>query len=163
MRGEADAGAIARMTPRVAAYTGLNPDAVKKLGARIDIQTFQRELQRSRGMVASIYDPTVTAFDPTPHAAQSRFSDPVLYAIGPPRTGAMTSLYQGLLKWRVDQPYRLLNEEVNSQWNWGRGRAGPEVVDDLRDTVAADRHLYALVAHGASDLVTPYFGTQLIL
>src|SRR5262245_66312488 len=111
MRGEADAAAIARMTPRVAAYTGLSPDAVKKLGARIDIQTFQRELVRSRGMVASIYDPTVTAFDPTPHAAQSRFSDPVLDAIGPPLTGAMTSLYQGPLKWRVDQPYRLLNEE----------------------------------------------------
>ncbi len=163
MRGEADAAAIARMTPRIAAYTGIDPGEVKKLGARIDIQTFRRELKRSRGMVASIYDPTVTAFDPTPHAAESRFSDPVLDAIGPPLTGAMTALYQGLLKWRVDQPYRLLNEEVNSQWNWGRGHTGPEVVDDLRDAVAADRNLYALVAHGASDLVTPYFGTQLIL
>jgi carboxypeptidase C (cathepsin A) len=163
MRGERDGEAIARMTPRVAAYTGLDPEQVRKLGARIDTVTFQRELKRARGLVASAYDPTVTAFDPTPHAAQSRFSDPMLDAIGPPVTGAMTALYQGPLKWRVEEPYRLLNEEVNTQWNWGRGRSGPEVVDDLRAALAGDRDLYALVAHGASDLVTPYFGTKLIL
>jgi carboxypeptidase C (cathepsin A) len=163
MRGERDGDAIARMTPRVASYTGLDAALVKKLGARIDNGTFQRELQRARGIVASAYDPTITAFDPAPQAAQSRFSDPVLDAIGPPLTSAMTALYQGPLKWRVDQPYRLLNGEVNGQWNWGRGRSGPEVVDDLRDALAADRDLQALVAHGASDLVTPYFGSQLIL
>src|SRR5262245_52005786 len=163
MRGERDPEAIERMTPRVAALTGLDPALVKKLGARVDNSTFQRERNRARGTVASAYDPTITAFDPSPNSAQSRFSDPVLDAIGPPLTGAMTALYQGPLKWRVDQPYRLLNGEVNSQWNWGRGRAGPEVVDDLRNALASDRDLQTLVAHGASDLVTPYFGTQLIL
>jgi carboxypeptidase C (cathepsin A) len=163
MRGERDAEAIERMTPRVAAFTGLDPAQVRKLGARVDNGTFQRDLNRVRGKVASAYDPTITAFDPSPNSAQSRFSDPVLDAIGPPLTGAMTALYQGPLKWRVEQPYRLLNGEVNGQWNWGRGRVGPEVVDDLRNALASDRDLYALVAHGASDLVTPYFGTQLIL
>jgi carboxypeptidase C (cathepsin A) len=163
MRGERDTDAIDRMTPRVAAYTGLDPAEVKRLGARIDTSTFQRELNRQRGMVASAYDPTITSFDPTPTAPTSRFSDPVLDAIGPPITSAMTALYQGPLKWRVELPYRLLNGEINGQWNWGRGRSGPEVVDDLRNALAADRDLQALVAHGASDLVTPYFGSQLIL
>jgi len=163
MRGERDAAAIERMTPRVAAYTGLDVAEVRKLGARIDTNTFQRELNRSRGMVASAYDPTITAYDPSPNSASGRFSDPVLDAIGPPLTGAMTALYQGPLKWRVDQPYRLLNHEINGQWSWGRGRAGPEVVDDLRNALAGDRDLQALVAHGASDLVTPYFGSQIVL
>jgi carboxypeptidase C (cathepsin A) len=163
MRGERDAAAIERMTPRVAALTGLDAAQVKQLGARVDTSTFQRELNRSRGTVASAYDPTITGFDPSPTSAQVRFSDPVLDAIGPPLTGAMTALYQGPLKWRVELPYRLLNGEVNGQWNWGRGRAGPEVVDDLRNALAADRDLQAMVAHGASDLVTPYFGSQLIL
>jgi carboxypeptidase C (cathepsin A) len=136
---------------------------VKRLGARVDTQTFQRELNRQRGMVASAYDPTITAFDPAPTAASGRFSDPVLDAIGPPITSAMTSLYQGPLKWQVEQPYRLLNGEINGQWNWGRGRVGPEVVEDLRNALASDRELQALVAHGASDLVTPYFGSELII
>jgi carboxypeptidase C (cathepsin A) len=163
MLGERDQEAVARITPRVAAYTGLDPAEVKALGGRIDTGTFQRELKRARGLVASAYDPTVTAFDPTPHAAHSYFSDPMLDAIGPPVTGAMTALYQGPLKWRVDQPYKLLNEEVNGQWNWGRGRSGPEVVHDLRNALAGDADLHVLVAHGASDLVTPYFGSKLIL
>jgi carboxypeptidase C (cathepsin A) len=163
MHGERDTAAIDRMVPHVAAYTGLDAAAVKKLGARIDTNTFQRELNRSRGMVASAYDPTITAYDPSPNSASGRFSDPVLDAIGPPLTSAMTALYQGPLKWRVEQPYRLLNGEINGQWNWGRGRTGPEVVDDLRDALAGDRDLQALVAHGASDLVTPYFGSQLVL
>ena len=163
MRGERDAEAIERMTPRVAAYTGIDPTQVKRLAARVDTQTFQRELNRQRGMVASAYDPTITAFDPSPNSASGRFSDPVLDAIGPPITSAMTALYQGPLKWRVEQPYRLLNGEINGQWNWGRGRTGPEVVEDLRNALAGDRELHALVAHGASDLVTPYFGSQLII
>jgi carboxypeptidase C (cathepsin A) len=37
------------------------------------------------------------------------------------------------------------------------------VVEDLRNALAGDRELHALVAHGASDLVTPYFGSQLII
>jgi carboxypeptidase C (cathepsin A) len=93
----------------------------------------------------------------------SHYSDPVLDAVGPPLSSAMTALYQGPLKWRVEMPYRLLNGEVNSQWNWGRGRGGPQVVDDLRDALAGDADLQVLVAHGASDLVTPYFASQLIL
>jgi carboxypeptidase C (cathepsin A) len=163
MKGEKDNAAIERMTPRISAYTGLGAAEVRRLAARIDNTTFQRELNRQRGRVASAYDPTVTALDPTPSAATTRYSDPVLDAMGPPLTGAMTSLYQGPLKWRVDQPYHLLSHEVNGQWNWGGGRVGPEVVDDLRNDLAADRDLYVLVAHGANDLVTPYFATQMTL
>jgi carboxypeptidase C (cathepsin A) len=163
MKGEKDNVAVEQMTPRIAAYTGLDAAEVRRLAARIDNATFQRELNRQRGRVASAYDPTVTALDPTPSAATTRYSDPVLDAMGPPLTGAMTALYQGPLKWRVDQPYHLLSHEVNGQWNWGGGRVGPEVVDDLRNALAADRDLYVLVAHGANDLVTPYFATQMTL
>ena len=94
LRGERDTEAIDRMTPQVAAYTGLDIAQVKRLGARIDTTTFQRELNRQRGMVASAYDPTITALDPSPYSANARFSDPVLDAIGPPITSAMTALYQ---------------------------------------------------------------------
>jgi carboxypeptidase C (cathepsin A) len=163
LKGEKDAAAVERMTPRIAAYTGLDPAEVGRLAARVDTATFQRELNRKRGRVASAYDPTVTAFDPTPSATTSRYSDPVLDAMGPPLTSAMTALYQGPLHWRVEQPYHLLNNEVNQQWTWGRGRVGPEVVDDLRNALAGDRDLYALVVHGANDLVTPYYATQLLL
>jgi carboxypeptidase C (cathepsin A) len=37
------------------------------------------------------------------------------------------------------------------------------VVDELRTVLASDRHTQVLIAHGASDLVTPYFANKLIL
>jgi carboxypeptidase C (cathepsin A) len=63
----------------------------------------------------------------------------------------------------VERPYELLNREVSSHWGWGRGRQTPEVVDDLRNDLSGDPLVRVLVAHGANDLVTPYFASQLLL
>lgn len=163
MRGERDAAAVARVSRRVAALTDLDPELVQRLAGRVDTQTFQRELYRKRGLVGSAYDPTVTAFNPAPRAANPRFSDPMLDGIGPPLASAMTDLYQRVLQWKIDRPFHLLDRDVSSRWNWGRGRSAPEVVDELRNALAGDRNLRMLVVHGASDLVTPYFANQLIL
>jgi len=163
IKGERDPAAVERMSARVAALTGLDPALVRRLGGRVDTATFQRELYRDRGLVGSAYDPTVTAFDPNPRAATSRFSDPMLDGLTAPLTSAMTDFYQRVLKWRVDKPYRLLEHEVSSHWRWGSGRAPPEAFDDLRNVLAADPAMRVLVAHGASDLVTPYFGNQLLI
>ncbi|MFL9827977.1 S10 family peptidase [Rhodoplanes sp. SY1] len=163
VKGERDREAVERLSARVAALTGLDPALVRRLAGRIDTRTFQRELFRDRGLVGSAYDATVTAYDPTPSAARSQFPDPVLDSTKAPLTAAMTELYRGPLKWSHDQPYRLLNGEVNGQWNWGRGRAPPEVVDEVRTILSADRAARILVVHGASDLVTPYFATKQIL
>jgi carboxypeptidase C (cathepsin A) len=163
MRGERDTAAVDRMTGRVAALTGLDPVLVKRLAGRLDTATFQRELWRSRGLVGSAYDATVTAFDPDPSAARTRFPDPVLDSTKAPIVAAMSELYRGRLRWSHDQLYRLLNDEVSGQWNWGRGRSAPQVVDEVRTILSSDRDARILVAHGASDLVTPYFANKLIL
>ncbi|WP_296526445.1 peptidase S10 [Rhodoplanes sp.] len=163
MRGERDTAAVDRMTARVAALTGLDPALVKRLAGRVDTATFQRELWRSRGLVGSAYDATVTAFDPEPSAARTHFPDPVLDSTKAPIVAAMSELYRGRLRWSHDQLYRLLNDEVSGQWGWGRGRSAPQVVDEVRTVLASDRDARILVAHGASDLVTPYFANKLIL
>jgi carboxypeptidase C (cathepsin A) len=163
MRGERDTAAVDRMTARVAALTGLDPALVRRLAGRVDTSTFQRELWRSRGLVGSAYDATVTAFDPDPSAARSHFPDPVLDSTKAPIVAAMSELYRGRLRWSHDQLYRLLNDEVSGQWNWGRGRSAPQVVDEVRTILASDRDARILVVHGASDLVTPYFANKLIL
>jgi carboxypeptidase C (cathepsin A) len=163
LKGERDAAAVARVSARVAALTGLDPALVTRLAGRIDNGTFQRELHRGEGRIGSAYDPNVTAFDPYPTSPTSRFSDPVLDDTRAPITTAMTDLYQHVLNWRVDRPYQLLNGEVSSHWSWGRGRAAPEVVDDLRNELANDAQVRVLIAHGANDLVTPYFASQLLI
>ncbi|MFD2181159.1 S10 family peptidase [Rhodoplanes azumiensis] len=163
LKGERDGEAVERLSARVAALTGLDPALVRRLAGRIDTRTFQRELFRHQGLVGSAYDATVTAFDPSPSAARTQFPDPVLDSTKAPLTAAITALYRGPLKWSHDQPYQLLSGEVNGQWNWGRGRAPPDVVDEVRTILSADRAARILVVHGASDLVTPYFATKQIL
>lgn len=163
LKGERDMAAVARMSTRVADFTGLDPALVKRLGGRVDTATFRRELHRAQGMVGSAYDPNITAYDPNPTAAESHYSDPVLDDTRAPITTAMTELYQHVLNWRVDRPYELLNKQVSQRWEWGHGRMAPEVFDDLREGLAGDPLLRVLVAHGANDLVTPYFADQLLL
>jgi len=163
MKGERDAAAVARISARVAAFTGLDPALVQKLAGRIDTATFQRELHRAQGLIGSAYDPNVTAYDPNPTSPTSHYSDPVLGGTRAPMTTAMTDLYEHVLNWRVDRPYELLNEDVGSHWNWGNRQARPQVVDDLRSDLAEDAQVRVLVVHGANDLVAPYFADQLLL
>jgi carboxypeptidase C (cathepsin A) len=163
LRGERDAAAVDRITARVAPLTGLDPALVHRLAGRVDTRTFVRERKRDRGLVASMYDATIAATDPEPASSQSHYDDPGLSTLRAPLSSAMTSLYARTLNWHVEEPYQLLNGRVNSRWDWGSGRSAHEIVSDIRSLLAADPKLRVLITHGASDLVTPYFETQLIL
>src|SRR4051812_9995202 len=162
-RGERDTAAVERISARVAQLTGLDPALVRRLAGRVDTRTFLRERNRDRGLIGSMYDATVTGIDPDPASATSRADDPVLDGIRAPLSSAMTDLYARTLKWRVEEPYQLLNSRVNSRWDWGGARATHDIVDDLRGVLAHDPRLRVLIAHGASDLVTPYFENQMIV
>jgi carboxypeptidase C (cathepsin A) len=151
------------MSARVAELTGLDPQLVRQRNGRIGTRTFVRERYRSAGRVASPYDATVTTADPDPSAEASHYADPVLQGLAPPLTSAMLDLYANRLGWRPEGQYRLSNQEAYEQWNWGRGINAPESVSSLGTALALDSRLHVLVAQGLTDLVTPYFGTQILL
>ncbi|MGY2048997.1 S10 family peptidase [Methylobacterium sp. JK268] len=164
LRGPRDGAARERLTERVAALTGLDAALVRRQGGRISASSYQRESGRAEGRVASAYDTGITGWDPEPDAAYAGFEDPVLTAIQAPLASAAVDLTARTLNWRVTNlRYELLNGSVNRQWNWGSGRQPPEVVSDLRQALALDGSLRVLVAHGYTDLVTPYFASKLIL
>jgi carboxypeptidase C (cathepsin A) len=162
-RGERDIVAVERISARVAQLTGLDSALVRRLAGRVDTRTFIREFQRERGLIASMYDATVTGIDPEPTSASSRPDDPMLGVIRAPLSSAMTDLYSRVLHWRVEEPYQLLNNRVSSRWDWGGGRNSHEIISELRTVLSADPRLRVLVTHGATDLVTPYFENQFIL
>jgi carboxypeptidase C (cathepsin A) len=78
-------------------------------------------------------------------------------------TSAMLTLYNGRLNWKVDAHYRTSNYEANRQWRWGTSTTPPQSVTALRAVLALDRSVTALVVHGYTDLVTPYFASTLLL
>jgi carboxypeptidase C (cathepsin A) len=168
MRGHSDAAAADQVAQKMAALTGLDPKLVKQLGARIDLRTYSRELHRDEGMVVSLYDGTVKGFDAMPQSAEPEFEDPILQGTTAPVTSAIVDYIQGPLGYHIDQPYRLLNYEVNAKWDWnivphGAELIVPSAVDDLAKALALDPKLEIIIAHGVTDTVTPYFASKYII
>lgn len=163
LKGPRDAEATQRIVDRVTALTGLDRMLVERLGGKLDTGTFLREIGRDRQMVGSPYDGTVAALDPDPQAARTQAPDAVLEALTAPLTGAVLRLYADELKWRPEGRYFLLNEDVSRRWNFGQGRGDRESMRELRTALALDPHLHVIVAHGMTDLVTPYFESKLLL
>jgi carboxypeptidase C (cathepsin A) len=67
------------------------------------------------------------------------------------------------LNYKAEGRYNLLNGSVNGAWRWGGGRNGPENLDELRQALSLDGRMRVLVTHGFTDLVTPYYASQLLL
>jgi carboxypeptidase C (cathepsin A) len=163
-RGERDAEAIARRSARVAEFTGLDPALVRRHHGVLSDEVFLHELDRARGRVGSFYDATITIADPFPLDAQADYPDPVLEALKAPVSSAMVEIYETRLNWRPDTDYRLGNADANHQWDWGRGMwNSPQSMSALVTALALDSRVSALIVHGLFDLITPYFGTQLLL
>ena len=80
-----------------------------------------------------------------------------------PLTSAMLGFYRDTLGWLPERPYMLLNRQVSRAWDWGGDWDQPEAVGALRRVLALDPAFRLLVAHGYTDLVTPYFASALIL
>src|SRR5829696_1798106 len=161
-RGLQDKAAVERVVGKVQTLTGLDADVVRRQAGRLDTGTVQRELARSRGRVVSAYDAGVSGYDPDPTAFRSDYEDPGLTAMTAPLTSAIVTHLWQTLNWKVpDQRYNLLNGAVNGNWRWGRGRGQAESVSALRQALALDGNLQALVVHGFTDLVTPYFASEL--
>jgi carboxypeptidase C (cathepsin A) len=164
LKGPSDTAAVARLADRVGALAGLDPAFVRRQAGRLSSNGVQREIGRDTGRVASAYDTGVTGWDPDPAALSSGFEDPLLTAIQAPLTSAMIALYTERLNWKVaDLRYELLNNAVNRGWTWGSGRMAPEALGALRGVLALDGNLRVLVAHGFTDLVTPYFASKLLI
>lgn len=161
-RGEADADADARMSERVAALTGLDPALVRRRDGRVDVHTFLRERGRATGTMGSPYDGLISALDPFPASSGAHGEDPVLDALRGPVGSAAMALYGERLHWRGQGTYRLLDETVARDWDYGDDR-DPQSTGALRRDLALDPALRVVVAHGLYDLVTPYFASELLL
>jgi carboxypeptidase C (cathepsin A) len=163
-RGESDGDAIARRSSRVAEFTNLDLEVVKRHHGLIDNDVYLREVGRAEGRVGSEYDATITGAAPFPLATSDTYADPILDALEAPVSSAMVTIYETRLNWRPDTIYQLWNQSANRGWEWGRGYGNhPQSLGALREALALDPHLSVLIVHGLFDLVTPYFATQLLL
>jgi carboxypeptidase C (cathepsin A) len=145
---------------RVAQFTGL-PVATVSRERGFVTDAFIKSLRA--GKIVSRYDATFAVDDPFPEQRSSRSPDPVLDGVARAYGGAMASYARNELGFKTEMTYALLANDVTSHWDWQGGRAQAGVDSDLRVLLSFSPSFRLLIAHGYSDLVTPYAMTRYVL
>jgi carboxypeptidase C (cathepsin A) len=143
--------------------TGLPRELVARHAGRVPMDVFVDEFRRADKRVVSIYDALVTGLDPSPYGQGPGAQDQMRLGLHAPIIQAMVGLYRDRLDWfPKDGRYFFQNEQAGRQWDWG-DRSRQESVRDFTSVMALDPDMRTLIAHGLTDLVTPYFETQMVL
>ena len=162
----ADAKDLDAVYAQVAKYTGLSDKLVAENGGRIPLHVFVKELRRTDKLLLSSYDGSTVGPDPYPDSSKTE-GDPVFDRLRTILGNSMADYLSNVLGVRTELPYRLANTEAPRQWNWWSGLYGqggyPSSGDQLREALAANPSLKVVIAHGMTDLVTPYFASKYVL
>jgi carboxypeptidase C (cathepsin A) len=165
LAGPAPQGETARaFYARVAKFTGLPEDVVAKSRGFIR-DTYVKKLREAERKIVSAYDATFAVDDPYPDRETPHGPDPVLDGVTRAYSGAFASYAREELGFKTEMTYVLLASDIAGRWDWqeGSGRAPPSVSDDLRWLLALNPSFRVLVAHGYTDMVTPYAVSRYVL
>jgi carboxypeptidase C (cathepsin A) len=137
--------------------TGLDRTIVARHHGRVSASLFIREYLRESGRALSRYDATVSV--PLPEPTDHPRFDPVLDGAVSVLAPATAGYISGELGFKTGLEYRLLNREVSGHWDFGvkpnqQGYAGS--LDSLEQARVRNPSLKIFIAHGYTDLVTPY-------
>lgn len=149
----------------LAEYLGLPAETIKRWRARVPLDAYIKEIRRRDGKLASRYDGSIAGPDPYPSAATPQSGDPVLEGLTAPLTTAFIAYARDELGFKTERRYALLNGEISGRWDWGRrgrGRAAG-TSDALSKALSLDSRLKVVVAHGMTDLVTPYLASRYVI
>jgi carboxypeptidase C (cathepsin A) len=161
-----DEAALQAIYPELAHFTGVPEAVLARRDGRVPLGLFVKEARRSDGLLISRYDGSATAPDPYP-ASNRTHGDALFAGLRAVVANAMTGYLSESLGVRTDLPYRLSNNQVVRQWNWRSGLGGREgyagAADSLREVLAANRAFRVAIAHGMTDLVTPYMTSRYVI
>jgi carboxypeptidase C (cathepsin A) len=149
---------------RVAELTGMPLDVVTRTRGFIR-DNYVKHLRSAEGLIVSRYDATFTIPDPYPESPSPRGPDPLLDGMSRSYGALMTAYVRDELGYKTDMTYVLLSSEANGRWDWGQhsGRDAASVDGDLRTLLTLDPSFRLLVAHGYTDMVTPYMVSRYVL
>ncbi len=147
---------------RVAQMTGLPDDTVAKSHGFIR-DAYVKHLHAREKKIVSRYDATFAVADPFPEQDAARGPDPLLDGLTRAYGGAYASYARDELGFKTEMTYTLLAGDVAGKWDWAGGRGSAGASDDLRELLALVPSFRLLIAHGYSDMVTPYAASRYVL
>ncbi|HZP74775.1 MAG TPA: carboxypeptidase [Pseudolabrys sp.] len=148
---------------QVARLTGLSADNVAQARGFIS-DAYAKEFRAADHKVVSIYDATFAVDDPFPEQRSSHGGDPILDGVVRAYSGAFAAYARNELGFKTEMTYTLLSSDVGGHWDWGHGgRQRADSENDIRVLLSFTPSFRLLIAHGYSDLVTPYGMTRYVL
>ncbi|HTZ79136.1 MAG TPA: hypothetical protein VMC10_14565 [Stellaceae bacterium] len=162
----ADSAAADRFYGTVAGMIGLPEPLVARWRGKVPLGVFVKEIRHGDDEVVSRYDGSVATADPYPSWYVGGDEDPILAGINAPLTTGFVAYVRDELKYKTDRNYLLLNFEVGRHWDWHSGSGEDDHAsagDDLREGLALDPRLRILIAHGMTDLQTPYMTSRYLI
>lgn len=145
---------------RISRLTGIPEDIVTRNRGFLG-NSFVKHADAGKGEVTSPYDAAFAAPDPYPESDYDRGDDAILDGFTRAYGGAFADYARNELGFRTEMTYTLLDGDISRRWEWGGGRGGgsrlqASATDDIRQLLASNSAFRLLIAHGYSDLVTPY-------
>jgi carboxypeptidase C (cathepsin A) len=149
---------------RVAAMTGLPEDVLARSRGFIR-DAYVKDLHLPDQKIVSHYDATFAVDDPNPESPAAGGPDPILDSLVRSYGSAFVAYARDELGFKTDMTYNLLASEISGRWKWDdrSGVSQPSVAEDLRVLLALTPSFRLMVAHGYSDMVTPYAVSRYVL
>jgi carboxypeptidase C (cathepsin A) len=143
---------------KLARLTGLSKTYIAESNLRVELQHFNKELLRDRGVIVGRLDSRLTGHDAR-NAESSIEFDPSLSTIRPPYTSMFGQYVRTDLGYESDANYFVLGGGINN-WDWGTNNGYADTSDELREAFAKNPHMKLFVGFGYYDMATPYMAAQ---
>ncbi len=161
-----DEAALRAIYPEVARFTGVPEAVIAQRAGRVPLGLFVKEARRPDKLLISRYDGSAAAPDPYPESNRTR-GDALFDGLRSVLASAMTGYQADSLGVRTDLPYHMQNSQVVRRWNWRSGVEGrggyAGAADSLREVLAENKSFKVAIAHGMTDLVTPYMTSRYVI
>src|SRR6185436_15727541 len=113
---------------KLARYTGLSKDYVKRARLKISMQRFAKELLRDRGKVVGRYDSRYQGID-ADDVGETPEDDASAAAVFGPFTSAINDYLRNDLKVEDERVYEIITDKVQP-WSYGRNNSRfPDATD----------------------------------
>ncbi len=147
---------------RMAGYTGLSEDYLRRTKLRVEIGRFAKELLRDADLTVGRFDSRFTGVD-RDGAGENYDFDPSYSVIRSNYTESFNAYVREELRFESDLSYEVLT----NVWPWSFSPAGNnqylDVAERLRSAMHQQPYLQVLLVSGYFDMATPHFAADYVM